>query len=199
MTSQPPPTAPRPQQPLDERLLRERVRSAAYALVRDLEQSRQATADWIDPEASFLAVEAAIERCLAELVGTGCWGEADRTPSSELWNVAGQWLHIGSLQTQARFKPRGYAGDFEMLAKICDDFRCHDPLGRTFDRYFQNQAAPHAVRNRTQLAADAIVAPAAAALGIITWPAWGQARPSTCCEPCSNFRPPSEAVCGQRC
>jgi hypothetical protein len=62
-------------------------------------------------------------------------------------------------------KPRGYAGDYEMLARIYENVLCDDPLGRLFDRYFQSQAAPQAVRNRMRLMADWMVGGAAQANG----------------------------------
>jgi len=79
-------------------------------------------------------------------------------PSSELWRIAGRILEVGSLQHHARFKPHGYAGDHEMLSRICEQSCCSDPLGRVFDRYFLRQAAPEAVRARTQHTAAALVA-----------------------------------------
>jgi SAM-dependent methyltransferase len=79
------------------------------------------------------------------------WGPDNRLPSSEIWNAAGKWLCRGWLQNQARTKPRGYAGDHEMLARIYENWRCDDPLGQLFDRYFQAQAAPQAVRNRMRM------------------------------------------------
>jgi hypothetical protein len=74
-------------------------------------------------------------------------------PSGEFWRIAGPLLESGSLHTHARRKPRGYAGDHEMLAWICDLAYCDHPLGRALDHFFQRQAAPNAVRSRTELAA----------------------------------------------
>ena len=81
----------------------------------------------------------------------------NRLPSSELWNVAGHLLARGWLLNQARSKPRGYAGDYEMLAAIYENRRCDDPFGRLLDRYFQEQAAPQAVRNRMRMMGEWIV------------------------------------------
>ena len=55
---------------------------------------------------------------------------------------------------RARTKPRGYAGDHELLARIYSGQLCEDRWGRLFDRYFQDQAAPQAVRNRMRMAAE---------------------------------------------
>jgi extracellular factor (EF) 3-hydroxypalmitic acid methyl ester biosynthesis protein len=99
----------------------------------------------------------AIDRCLAELATTASWGTANRLPSGKLWELAGDSLHHGALLHRARFKPRGYAGDDEMLRLICENWRCTHPLGSLLDDYFQSHAAPRAVRNRTQIVAEAIV------------------------------------------
>ena len=105
----------------------------------------------------YAIVENALSECLATLAVLGIWGPENRVPSSEIWNVAGDILTRGWLQHQAWRKPRGYAGDFEMLARIHDRQLCDDPLGRLFDRYFQAQAAPQAVRHRMQMVTDEIV------------------------------------------
>jgi extracellular factor (EF) 3-hydroxypalmitic acid methyl ester biosynthesis protein len=108
-------------------------------------------------EDSFPLVKNALDRCVAELRLFNLWGPENRLPSSELWNVAGHLLERGWLQNRARTKPRGYAGDYEMLARIYENRLCDDPLGRLFDRYFQEEAAPRAVRHRMQMMADWIV------------------------------------------
>jgi SAM-dependent methyltransferase len=70
-------------------------------------------------------------------------------------------LEFGWLQNHARTKPRGYAGDHEMLAKIAADWRCEHPLGRHFDAFFQSQAAPEAVRARIALCGERVAESAA--------------------------------------
>lgn len=96
--------------------------------------------------------------CLQRLAETCCWGEANRLPSMEFWRIAGPLLESGMLQRHARLKPRGYAGDYQMLHWIGTYHCCDHPLGWAFDRYFQHQAAPQAVRSRTQQTAAALVA-----------------------------------------
>jgi len=103
-------------------------------------------------------VHTALSRCLNLLTATGCRGEANRLPSSELWRVAGALLDVGTLQHHARFKPHGYAGDYEMLTRICRQSCCDHPLGAAFDRYFLSQAAPQAVLARTWQTAAALSA-----------------------------------------
>jgi SAM-dependent methyltransferase len=102
-------------------------------------------------------VFAAIDACLEELATTGVWGSANRLPSGKLWEITGAWLQHGVLLHRARFKPRGYAGDDEMLRLICEEWRCDHPLGTILDRFFQSHAAPRAVRHRTRIVADAVV------------------------------------------
>jgi extracellular factor (EF) 3-hydroxypalmitic acid methyl ester biosynthesis protein len=138
------------------------VRQAAEKLLRVLtqaagaaENSQSAPADEIYP-----LIATGITTCLRELGGTGLVGLDNRLPSSELWNSVGEILCRGWLQNRARTKPRGYAGDFEILAAIFENRRCGDPLGRHFDRYFQEESAPQAVRNRMCQMRDEIVAAA---------------------------------------
>jgi extracellular factor (EF) 3-hydroxypalmitic acid methyl ester biosynthesis protein len=74
-----------------------------------------------------------------------------------MWQEAGEILQTGWLQLRAREKPRGYAGDHEMLGAIYLNRVTDDRLGAGFDRYFLAQAAPQAVRNRMRLVRDQIV------------------------------------------
>lgn len=133
------------------------VESAAREVVDDLRRIAARTGDFRDEDSAAELVARALQRCLDHLVTTGLWGKVNQLPSSRLWRIAGPLLEVGSLQLHARTKPRGYAGDYEMLTKICARFQCADPLGAAFDRYFQNQHAPGAVRNRTQFMAEVIV------------------------------------------
>jgi extracellular factor (EF) 3-hydroxypalmitic acid methyl ester biosynthesis protein len=123
-------------------LLRERLQAALSIVVVD---ERQTT------------VDEALTDCLLTLANTGIWGEAIRLLSSQLWNIAGDLLETGWLESRARYKPRGYAGDHELLRRIYERQVCEHPLGQCLDRYFQSQAAPQAVRNRIELAAGWIV------------------------------------------
>jgi extracellular factor (EF) 3-hydroxypalmitic acid methyl ester biosynthesis protein len=130
------------------------VSNAAKALLSELQRIEPLD---LSSEDHYPSVVTALDRCLARLAALGIWGSENRLPSSELWNVAGHLLSRGWLQNQARTKPRGYAGDYETLARIYENRLCDDPLGRLFDRYFQEQAAPRAVRNRMGMIADWIV------------------------------------------
>lgn len=136
------------------------VCEAGEQLLDDLRRGEALTRGWSQEKEQLgdAVVDAALSRCLARLATTGLWGEPNRIPSSELWRIGGPWLETGWLQHRARFKPLGYAGDFEMLARICEKKCCEDPLGRLFDRYFLRQAAPAAVRARTVQIAHTLVA-----------------------------------------
>ncbi len=132
------------------------VRRAAQTLLANLERARSATADWSDENLAKSLVAAALDDSLAILASTRLWGRDNQLLSSQFWHIAGSQLECGRLQNLARTKPRGYAGDFEMLAMLCDHTVWEHPLGRHFDRYFQQQTAVEAVRARTDEIAAAI-------------------------------------------
>lgn len=133
------------------------ARRAALELVEQLRQAETATNGWCDREMAVQQVTGALDQCLVELSKTDCWGEANRVPSSEVWRIAGQWLQRGELQWRARSKPRGYAGDYEMLRMMIQRQTAQDPLGAAFDEYFLSQAAPLAVCDRTELIAKKVI------------------------------------------
>lgn len=132
------------------------VDAAARRLVAELDAAREHAGAWADEQLGYALVESALSRCLTQLATTGLWGRANQIASNVLWQVAGPVLETGWLQLRARQKPLGYAGDFELLSRIIEHRLCDDPLGRLFDRYFQNQAAPSAVRSRTEHAAHTL-------------------------------------------
>jgi extracellular factor (EF) 3-hydroxypalmitic acid methyl ester biosynthesis protein len=132
------------------------VRGAATQLVAEIDHAKTQTDEWQNEDLGFALIDVALSRCLSRLAATGCRGRDNQLPSSELWRIAGPVLDVGSLQQRARFKPRGYAGDYLLLAQLCDHYLCADPLGRLFDRFFQSQAAVHVVRTRTEQIAAAL-------------------------------------------
>jgi hypothetical protein len=109
------------------------------------------------PDESFAQMASALDELLGRCRATGVWGPENRLLSSELWNVAGAALSRGWLQNRARTKPRGYAGDYELLSRMFHSQLCDDSLGRLMDQYFQRDAAPVAVRGRMAMMADWIV------------------------------------------
>ena len=139
--------------PSDTPGLQTAVRLAAEDLVARLAWAERQTDHWTRLDLTDALVDAALNECLDRLIAIGCWGQSNRIPSSQLWEVAGPLLATGAMQLQAREKPRGYAGDYDLLAKICMQWCCDHPLGRAFDRFFQHLAAPQAVRARTELIA----------------------------------------------
>jgi extracellular factor (EF) 3-hydroxypalmitic acid methyl ester biosynthesis protein len=138
--------------------LADHARQVGEALVAELEWAARLTGHWSDEELGLALVDTALSRCLSRLAETQCWGRDNQLPSSELWRVAGSWLETGSLQHRARFKPRGYAGDFQLLNQLWEGTCSDHPLGRLFDRFFQSQAAVLAVRARVEQAASVIAA-----------------------------------------
>ncbi|MCA9154255.1 MAG: class I SAM-dependent methyltransferase [Planctomycetales bacterium] len=135
------------------------VREAAeefVASLRVIESSQLDSTDGLsldDREKLFTA----LRRLLARLESTGYRGETNRLPSGELWRAAEPWISRGVLQRRAREKPRGYAGDYEMLNMIALRTLCDDPWGNAFDQFFQDEAAPRAVRERLGCVTEAII------------------------------------------
>jgi hypothetical protein len=135
----------------------ERVREVGERLAGEVRAAETLTDGWANQDLGFALLDTALARCLESLVTTGLWGKDNQLPSVELWHAVSTWLKRGSLQARARFKPRGYAGDYLLLEQLWQNRCCDDPLGRLFDRYFQAQVAVHAVRARMEQAANTIV------------------------------------------
>lgn len=133
------------------------AREAGQQLVADLERAEMLSLSWRNEGLACALIGLAMDRCLARLADTRCWGRDNLLASGELWSVAGKWLEVSWLQHRARFKPRGYAGDFEMFERFWQRQCCDHPLGRLFDQYFQSQAAVEAVRSRTEQIAATLV------------------------------------------
>jgi hypothetical protein len=137
--------------------LRQQVQRSAAELAKRLAVAQRRADQGEAPEKLSQEVAVALDEAMDHLARTGCWGPANRMASNELWKLNQQWLRHGDLQVHARFKPRGYAGDYQLLQKICDGSCCPHPLGHAMDAYFQSQAAPVAVRERTELVAEQIL------------------------------------------
>lgn len=106
---------------------------------------------------TYARIEHAQNNCLRQLAATDLWGLDNQIPSSQFWKKAGWVVGCGPLQRHAREKPRGYAGDFEMLERISAQTLSPGVVPGAFDQFFQYQAAPRAVRNRNVLIAEKIV------------------------------------------
>ena len=163
-----------------EAVWRQAVQQIGQALAQRLEAVHQRvenpSAAGQDASEATIACEAtvaaAMDEALAGLERLGLAPQQRTGATQMLWAIAGAWLRRGWLQTRAWTKPRGYAGDYELLAAIYQRQLCGDPLGRLLDGYFQAQAAPQAVRNRMALAsqwirqaAQAAFAPSVSAQG----------------------------------
>ena len=61
---------------------------------------------------------------------------------------------VATMQGFAFAKPRGYAGDFEMIERIYDKVISPDARLERWDRFFHEGAAPKAVRNRAHYIHD---------------------------------------------
>ncbi len=137
--------------------MQEEIRQAAEQLHDALCHACELSSKPNDGPVAQRLVTTGLDDCLRRLSLTGLWGEANRLPSSLLWQTAGDMLSRGELQLRARTKPRGFAGDDVMLTMIHEQTCCDDPLGKCFDTYFQSQQAPQAVRGRIRLSAQWLV------------------------------------------
>ena len=140
------------------------------------------------------AVHNVMDSHLAQLADTGCWGRDNQRPSAAMWQEAAAWLRLGSLQLRAREKPAGYAGDFELLYRICTQDLRGTGVGRAMDHYFQQHAAPQAVRNRAEVICQEVVrrvrAPSVAVhvVSVGSGPAWELQRASQELSPADRQR-----------
>jgi extracellular factor (EF) 3-hydroxypalmitic acid methyl ester biosynthesis protein len=85
-------------------------------------------------------------------------GQLEAQSIVDFWRSLGSDYLSGSLQGHALAKPHGYAGDFEMMEKIYGFHTSSDPRFRNWDRFFQQQAAVTAVRNRASYFSEAAAA-----------------------------------------
>lgn len=133
------------------------ARVTGQRLVDDLQRADVLSLKWRDDKIGYPLLASAMNRALASLAATGCWGKDNQLPSGEFWAAAGSLLDVSWLQHRARFKPRGYAGDYEMFDRFWRRECSEHPLGRLFDHYFQGQAAVEAVRARTEQIAATLI------------------------------------------
>ena len=134
------------------------AQEAADRFVAAIRRAEQLTNNWENERLGQLLVDEAISVGLNQLAATGCWGEANQLPSSIFWKAAGPVLEVGWLQNRARTKPLGYAGDYQILARMAEQVCCDHPLGRLFDDHFLRLAAPRAVRERLHHVAGTLAA-----------------------------------------
>jgi hypothetical protein len=108
-------------------------------------------------DAGVAAISNLLDEWLEEISAVPMATKANRWRSSDAWSETQDLFSRGWLQNRARMKPRGYAGDYELFARICDGTISDDPWGRAFDQYFQRQDAARAVRERTKFVGKQIV------------------------------------------
>lgn len=75
-------------------------------------------------------------------------GDISDDDIAEIRHFFGQDFLENTLHGMALLKKYGYAGDFMMIDKIYTGNTPQNPFFQSWDKYFQNHAAPRAVRNR---------------------------------------------------
>lgn len=75
-------------------------------------------------------------------------GQLTEQDNAEVLDAFGATMTPLTMQGFALSKPRGYAGDFEIIDRIYLHHVSPDPALTNWDRFFHRQAAPRAVRNR---------------------------------------------------
>ena len=78
-------------------------------------------------------------------------GEVSSTRLSALRECFGRAASEETMQGWVLRKPKGYAGDFEIIDQFYRRDVSPDPALRGWDEYFQAQPSPQAVRNRKEL------------------------------------------------
>ncbi len=81
--------------------------------------------------------------CLYKDLNSGLLSALDVAQIRHLMNFTPE-----TMQGFAYLKPNGYAGCFEIIDRIYQRYYTNNPQMYNWDRYFHNQAAPQAVRNR---------------------------------------------------
>ena len=76
--------------------------------------------------------------------------------SSSIRKAFGETLSCETVQGFVFQKPRGYAGDFEVIERIYNYHISKNPRLSNWDRFFHSQRAPKAVRNRVSYFLDQI-------------------------------------------
>jgi SAM-dependent methyltransferase len=90
----------------------------------------------------------ALNHQMTQLHGESEAGRLDPDLARELINILQPTLSLDTMQGFSFCKPHGYAGDFEIIDRIYNEWVSPNPRLQPWDRYFHAQAAPRAVRNR---------------------------------------------------
>ena len=95
-------------------------------------------------EESYATIDQMVSQ-LAQLKSNGSISDEDL---AEIRHFFGPDFLENTLHGMALMKKYGYAGDFLMIDKIYTGNQTSHPFFNSWDQYFQNHAAPKAVRNR---------------------------------------------------
>ncbi len=77
-------------------------------------------------------------------------GQINKNDLMSLHDAFGRALSSETLQGFSFQKPHGYSGDYEVIDRIYREHVSEDPALSNWDRYFHDQHAPKAVRNRKE-------------------------------------------------
>ena len=89
-----------------------------------------------------------IDKMVAAVADMKRSGELTQHDLVTIQHFFGRSFLENTLHGMALLKQYGYAGDFMMIDKIYTGNTPENPFFRSWDNYFQNHAAPRAVRNR---------------------------------------------------
>ena len=89
-----------------------------------------------------------LDRCFSAIARSVESGEFERSDLRRVWDDLYDVFSVRTLQGYVCRKPRGYAGDFEILDRIHREYVSTDPTLAKWDLYFQSRPACRAVRNR---------------------------------------------------
>lgn len=93
-------------------------------------------------------------RCIDVVASQVRVGKISKEEIKVIQTAFGKTFCTETMQGFAYVKPHGYAGDFEIIHRIYQEWLSPDPQLVKWDYYFHAQAAPRAVRNRMQYFKD---------------------------------------------
>lgn len=91
-----------------------------------------------------------LDALIADIAEHARSGRLTKQDLHHLRESLGEAFSTDTLQGFAYRKPHGYAGDFELLERIYTYYVSKKPHLSNWDRYAQEQASAHAVRNRIE-------------------------------------------------
>ena len=127
--------------------------SCAISSARELSQFIFQLLDKNGPEISDYANLEAWFNTVAQFKALGVLTSSDQQRLLEAFGIT---MRECTLQGFVTVKPHGYAGDFEIIDKIYQNYLSPDERLVRWDKFFQAQAAVKAVRNRKALFHDTL-------------------------------------------